>query len=507
MDKQVSRIKNSKRNVIFSVFSYGLLVVLEFASRTVFIMFLSQNYLGIQGLFSNMLTFLSLAEMGVGTAISYALYKPLAENDYEKIKSIMRLYKKMYNIIGMIVLSLGLCLTPFLSFFIKNKPNDISNLELYFVLFVVNSACSYFLIYKKTIIISDQKEYITSIISSIVCMLRLSGQIIVVYVTHSYLLYILMMIVGTLSENIIISIYANKKYRYLKDTDYIELDNTTKKDIKKNIFAMFFHKIGTVVVNATDNIVISKFIGLSVVGIYSNYLLVVNALSTLISKFFSSITASVGNLAVSEKKEYVETVFYRIFFLNAWVRIVPAACLYCLLQGFIKVWIGTDYLLNFETVIMIVLCFYLRGIRSTVLVFRDVTGLFWYDRYKPLIESAVNLCCSVPLAIRYGVTGVLLGTVISIITVSAWVEPYVLFKFFFEKNMIKYFKMQILYFIELILICRICELICSLISGATWMMIIFKGGVCFILANILFILFNMFSDYLKYYISLVFKKG
>lgn len=465
-----SRTKKSIRNVVYSFLTYFVTLLVSFINRTVFIYFLSTEYLGLNGLFSNILSFLALAELGIGTAINYALYKPLQENNYELVKSLMKLYKKMYIIIGVSVFAIGGVLTPFLQFFIKDMPDGIDHIHLYFVLYVFNTGISYFYTYKRSLIICDQKEYISSITTAVSSICLSVFQIIALYLTHSYILYVSLMIVCTICENMVISHIANRLYPYLKEKTVEGLNCEVSNSIRKNVFALFFHKIGTVIVFATDNIIISKFIGLTVVGFYSNYTMIVSPLNTLIGKIFNSLIASIGNIATSNDKEHLEIILNRIIFANVWIYGFSAICLVSLLQDFIILWLGENFLLSSNLVIIISVNFYISGVRKSVLIYRNAIGLFWYDRYKPIIESALNIVLSIPFAIYFGIEGVLLGTIGSSLLIPFWMEAYVLYKYYFEKGVLRYLFRQILYAIQVVFVALATYVVVSFLphGGIFW---------------------------------------
>jgi len=471
---------------------------------------LTSTYLGLNGLFSNVLSFLSLAELGVGVAINYALYKPIAEGDTELVKSIMWLYRKLYRYIGCIVLAAGGALAPFLPYLIQDMPKDMPNIYLYYLLYVLNSGVSYFYTYKRSIIICSQKEYISTVTTTISEIILFILQIIVLAVSHSYGAYLAVAVIVTVAENLSISAIADYMYPYLKDKPVQALPKEVSADIKKNVFALMFHKIGSVIVFSTDNLIISRFVGLVAVGLYSNYTLIINALNLLLTKIFSSITASVGNLLLSNNKKHVEDVFYRVLFVNFWMRGFCAVALFCLFQPFILLWIGGDYLLSFSTVLIIVLNFYIGGMRSTVGLFRDASGIFWYDRYKPLIESALNIILSIPLAIHYGVAGVLLGTIGSTILVPFWFEAYVLFKYYFNKGIIEYLLRQLLYGVIAVLTGAGCFLLCTCADGYGLAAFAIRSIICAIVPNIIFSVIFCRTAEFKYFwnfIKNILKKG
>ena len=399
------RSSKSAKNLIFSVGGNGINIIINFISRTIFISLLGKEYLGINGLFSNILNVLCLAELGVGSAITYCLYEPLATKDISKIQALMNFYKKSYKVICSIIISAGIMLTPFIKFFIKDTPN-INYLHLIFLLFVMNTAVSYLFSYKKTIISADQNQYIVSTYQYIAFILQNIIQILVLYITRNFILYLVVQIVVTIVQNILVSKKADKLYPFIAIKNDKKLDKKTLKVIRKNVIAMIFHKIGSIVVNSTDNILISKLIGIGTVGIYSNYSLIINAINSLLNQVFYSITASIGNLGSVESEERVYETFQRVLFLNFWMYYFSSICIITLINPFINLWVGEGFGLDKWVVIIIVLNFYLSGIRKTALTFRDALGLYWYDRYKPIIESIINLVISIILTKKFGVIGI-----------------------------------------------------------------------------------------------------
>ncbi len=439
-----SRTEKSIRNIAFSLSGYGIKLILQFITRYIFIITLEKEYLGINGLFSSILSMLSLSELGIGAAIAYVMYKPIADENIEKIKSLMHLYKKLYQMIGGFVLVVGLAITPFLQVFIKEMP-DIEFIRVFYVLYVIDVGLTYFYSYKKAFIDCNQNEYISTTIGTVCSVLAKTCQVVFLVVTKNFLIYLCIQIIFTRIENVINSRMADKMYPYLKDKDIKKLSFDEKKSIKKNITAMISHKVGTVIVMTTDNLIISKLLGLVSVGLYSNYTLIVDSISALVHRVFAALSASVGNLVALETKERNKVVFNRILFVNFWLYSFCTCCLFNLLQPFIQLWLGTEYLMTDFTVLVISLCFYISGMRNTVHIFRDATGTFFQDRFKPIIECIVNIVVSIPLTYILGVSGVKLGTLISTITVSFWIEAFVLFKYYFQKGLINYYCSQLLY--------------------------------------------------------------
>lgn len=440
-----SRIKNSARNVFFSEMAYAVTLILQFVNRSLFIRLLPEEFLGMNGLFSNILSLLSLTELGFGSALNFALYKPLKENDTESLKSLLRLYRRIYTATGLFVLVLGGALSHFLPYFIKEMPENAEHMYLYYFLYLVNSSVSYFFTYKRALILCSQKEYMISLISALSGVLLKISQIIVLCRFQSYTLYLSVMILTSALENIAISKTADRLFPYLKDRQVKAIDPQAVRAILKNGYALFFQKIGEVVVYATDNLILSKFCGFALVGLYSNYTMVISSLQAAAYRFFDSITASIGNLCASDEKAYVETTFYRILFIDAWMFCTCSVCLSCLLQPFIRLWAGPEYMLSDFDVFIIILAFYLEGIRASVVTFKRAVGFYWRIRYKPIIESALNLLLSIPFAIHFGIAGTLLGTIVSTFCMSFLYESWMLFHYYFQKELCTYMAMQAKY--------------------------------------------------------------
>ncbi len=499
----MSRTANTLRNLKTATIGQALGMLISFVSRKVFVMMLPTEYLGLSGLFTNILSILALSELGFGTAIVYSLYKPLAENDYEKIKSLMRLFKRVYTAIGMFILVVGVSLTPFLSFFINDMPDIPDSLSVIYIMYVVNSASSYFFIYKRSLIIADQKRYIATIYRYGLFVVLNIAQIIALLLTKNFYLYLALQIGNTILENVLLSIKANKLFPYLKDKNVKPLDKGVVAEIKKNVFAMMCHKLGGVVVNGTSNLLISKLVSLIAVGLYSNYMLVINALNSVMGLIFQSITASFGNLSAEAYNQKKEDVFNAINFGTFWIAGMCSVILAVMFEPFIAVWLGEEYLCGMWVVLIIVLNFYLRTMRQSVLMTRDAMGLFWYDRYKPLFESAVNLIVAIILGKLYGIVGVLSGACISTLLVNLWVEPWVLYKYGFKSKLRRYFKDYAIYFAETTVCLVVTYFAASFIEANNFMWLIVKGIVTVVVCNLVFVIFNLRSKHIKKYINIV----
>ncbi len=497
-----SRTKNSIRNSSFSIMTQILTIIMDFVVKTIFIAVLGSEYLGINGLFSNIITLLSLADLGIGIAIPYSLYKPLAENDKKKIHGLMNYYRKIYNVIGSIVLIIGLSLTPFLDFIIKDMP-DIEGLRLIYALFVTHSALSYFFVYKKFLIESDQKGYIISKITFI-CSLGLNiTRVALLLITKNYILYLFCSIVFVLIQNFWYSYKANKLYPYIKEKNNETISKEDKKEISTNVKALLIYKVGNVVTSGTDNIVISKYIGLVAVGIYSNYILIVNSLNNVLLQLFNAITASVGNLVVTNN-ERSKAIYDKLNFFNFYIYSLCGICLFILINPFMNIWLGNDYVLSFWVALCLSINFYIAGMQSVTNSFRTAYGLFYKARFRPIVMVIINLVVSVILVQFMGIPGVLIGTIVSRLFTTAWLDPYIIYKYGFKDNVLDYYKKYVYYFIVFIISGGILYSITSLFIGSTIIGWLLAAITTFIIYNlIIFIIFRK-TDEFKFFLDKVF---
>lgn len=501
--KKKSRTANSIINSSTSIITQVLTVVINFAVKTVFIKFLSDEYLGVNGLFSNIITMLSLADLGIGIAIPYSLYKPLANKDHNKINILMNFYKKIYTIIGIIVLLIGLSLIPFLGLIIKDIP-DIPNLILIYALFVIHSASSYFFVYKKFLIDSDQKSYVTSRIIFLFSTILSVIQIIILILTRNYVLFLFSSIIFVILQNIYISNKANKMYPFLLNKTNEKIKNEDVKEIKKNISSLFIYKIGSVIMNGTDNIIISKFIGLITVGFYSNYVLIVNSLTNVLNQVFNAITSSIGNLVVTTNKKRSKEIYDNLNFANFWLYALCSICLIVLINPFIRIWIGNKYVLDFNIVFILAINFYVLGMQSVTSSFRNAYGLFWIAKYRPIIMVIINIIISVIFVKYFGIVGVLLGTLISRLFTTAWLDPYIIHKYGFEESPSSYYLDYVKYFVVFVIVTFVTKYLISFITISNIFVWLVVSIVTFILINIMFILifrktkqFDYFYDKIK----------
>lgn len=498
------RVKNSIRNITISLIGQLLSIVIAFITRQIFIANLNEVYLGINGLFVNIISLLSLTEMGFSTAIVYVMYKPLAENDHNKINYIMKYFSKIYKIIGLIIFILGMGLLPFLKYMI-NTSESIVNIKILFGLYLLNSSVSYLFSYRRVLLIADQKSYISNIFKYSFFVVLNIVQIMSIIVFKSFLLYIVIQVIFTIIENFLVSKKAKNLYPSCFEKINGQLSLKEIKEIHKNVKAMVYHKLGGVVVNSTDNIIISVFAGIDWVAKCSNYFLIITSLNTIINQIFISITASIGNLNVTSSREKSLEIFNVLFFVNFWIYSFSSVALAGLTNRFIYLWIGEDFILSNNFVYILVLNFYLNGMRKSTLAYRESLGLFWNDRYKPVFESIVNIVFSVYLVKIYGVVGVIMGTCISTITTCLWIEPYILFKYGIESSLSKYFKTYLSYLIITVSMVIIGTTIGNYFTMRNLSVFLIMTITCIVVPNSIILMIFKNSSELKYLKNVVSK--
>lgn len=459
-----SRTKNTIQNVKTGAIVQIVNKIMAFVVRTVFIKMLNTEYLGVNGLFTNVLTILSFAELGIGTAIIFNMYKPVAENDKEKIKSLMDLYRKSYNMIGILVFVLGLFVIPFMNIIVKDAPNIKENLVIIYFLFLFNTASSYFFTYKKSIIYAHQKQSIINNIDSIFYLAKSILEIIFLVLTRNFIVYLTIQILGTLIENIIISIKADKMYPYLKEKNVKRLSENESKNIFENVKSLVIYKFGGVIMNGTDNILISSLVNVSTVGICSNYILIISSVKAIIFSALNGVTASVGNLNAVGNSKQKEKIFYLITFVNYIVYSFCAVAFIVLLNPFIELWLGKEYVLEISISIALAVSFFIEGLRNPGYTYRTTLGLFEKAKSTPYIGAITNIILSILLCKCFGVVGIFVATSIAQLVSYSWIDPYLIHKYEFKTPVSKYFKKYFGYAIMFNIIVSLTLLISKLIT-------------------------------------------
>ncbi len=436
------RSKAITKNAAAMLLKNYMIAAFNFISRTIFVKTLGETYLGVNGLFTNIFSLLSLMELGVGTSITFFLYKPLAENNEDEIRGMLGLYRKLYTGIGIAISIIGISIIPWLSD-IVHTTNQIDHLLWIYLLLLSDVVISYLFSYKRSILEADQKSYYIALIDAAIAILASVLQMIVLLVFQNYLLYLSIAIFRTFLSNVIIQRFANRLYPYILVRKAYQITAEQRKHIFSRTMAAFSHKLGGIIVYSTDNILINLLLNLEIVGLYSNYVAIINMIYHPLAQVFNSMTASIGNLkAVEEDKNWAYTSFERVSFLNFWLYGFAAICLFNLLNPFITIWIGQKYLLKQLVVFILIINFLFTGTRMVPNLFNASSGLFWNTRWKPVLECVINLVVSLYLGYKFGLVGIFLGTTCSIL-VSMVVDPYVLFKQWFQKSFFDYVKLYL----------------------------------------------------------------
>jgi len=491
------RIQNSLKNMLFGVSGQIISAVMGFVVRTAFVYTLGVEYLGVDGLFTSILIMLSLANLGFDTAMIYSLYKPLAENDTYKVQALMNLYQKAYRLIGIIVLMIGLSLLPFLPYLMNGNTN-INNINIIYLLFLFNSVSSYYFVYKQSIIIADQRNHIISKMHSIFTIFSNLIQILVLVMTENFIVVLSAQIAFRVIENIYIANKANKLYPYIKGKNNAQLSKDDKKLFFENLYALLLYRISGVVINGSGNIIMSVFIGIASVGIYSNYILIISTLNTFLSHIFYSVTASIGNLNVKESAEKKYFIFRVLQFSNFWIYGFCTISLWSLVNPFIDLWIGKQYVFDKYIVLAILLNFFTNGMQNASTTFRDTTGLFKKGKYRPIVAAIINIVVSVILVQKIGIVGVLLGSVISRLFTYFWYDPYVIFKYVFKRSVKEYFARYLMFVLLVFISAVITDLAGKIIHTNAYLDIIVRGILCIIIPNLIFFIAFRKLDEFKY---------
>lgn len=456
----MSRSDNSIKNIFASLMMTFINIFLGFVCQKIFINQLGPTNLGLNGLFTNIISFLSIADLGIGTAIIFNMYKPIAENDNEKIKTLMAFYKKSYRIIAILIFIFGLMISIFLPNIIgKNNINMIdANINIYiiFYLFLVDTVFSYILTYKRSILYADQKNYIISYFHALSLIIMYISQIFFLLTFKNFYLYIIVKILCRIIENILINIKVNKIYPFLLENSVNKLDFDTGKDIKLRVKASIFHNIGGYIVLSTDNLIISRFVGLNAVGLYTNYLLVLNALNSILSQLFNSITSSVGNLLVEKKVDKNKKICDNINYINFWIYCIISCVFYACIQPFIEIWLGRPYLFSNSVAIVLSINFFFQGMRQTMQVFAQAGGICYENRFVPLLESVLNIVFSIIFVKIFGLPGVFVGTIISSFAVHFYSYPKYVYSKLFNRSKTEYviqFLKKVVVFVCIFIFC------------------------------------------------------
>lgn len=495
---KINFVKNTKRNLFWGIMNRGVAIICPFITRTMLRFVLGEDYLGLNGLFQSILLVLSLAELGFGSAIVYSMYKPVAEDNTLLVNALLNFYRKVYIMIGIVILSLGLLLIPVLPYLIKGSyPSDI-RLSFIYLIFLLNTVVSYFMYaYKSSLIVVYQRDDINSRINIIFTILLMVAQIYSIKQFHSYYLFVIMMPVITILNNIRIAIVVKRMFPQYYCMGTIPKDMLN--ELKKQIYGTFVFRACQVARNSFDSICISAFLGLTMNAKYTNYYYIISALTSFLLIFSSSITGGVGNHCVIKSKQENFNELKEIDFVYMWISGWCTICMLCLIQPFMEIWMGKEMMLSNQCVFLFCIYFYLLKIGDIRGIYSTVNGLWYQNRWRSICEAILNIILNVLLAKYFGVFGIILATVLTLLFIHTIWSSTIVFKYYFGLRYIKsYFGYHIIYACVTGMLCLIMWRICGrLMIDNTYATLICRFIMCIFLPNIVYIILYSRLPYLN----------
>ena len=453
----MGRVKSATRNIMFGYIGQCATMLLSFILRKIFVLYLSETLLGVNSLYTNVLSILNMAELGIGTALNFSLYGPVARGEKEKIKSYMQMYRKAYHTIAIVVAVLGLLLTPFLKYLVKN-PEGVTtrDLTLFYFIFLFNTVSSYFVAYKYSLINAEQKNYIQTNIITITKIFTVVFQIVVLVITKNFYLFLITDAVIQLIQKVFVSRFLDNMYPYLREKNVEKLDKAESDEIWSKTKALVFHKVGDVARLQTDAIIISSLIEVGMTGVVDNYNMVISSISNFVNIIFNSVISSLGNLIATESKEKQFSMFKVYRFFASWVYGFSCVGFMVLLTPLVRLWLGDSWILAPAAVYCILTDYYFKGDRIVLSNYKTAAGVFEQDKYLALIQGAVNLVLSIWLVqTPLGLTGVYVGTIVSGLIANI-TKPIIIYKACFDRNAAEYFVDTFKYLLSLVAVLALC---------------------------------------------------
>lgn len=487
--KRLDRTKNSARNLIWGMVNKGVSLLLPFLIRAIIINVLGKEYLGLNNLFTSILHVLNLAELGIGSAMVYSMYKPIAEGDGDSICSLLALYKTVYRIIGLIVFGIGVVLIPFLPFLIKGGVEGIDITVLYMI-FLVDTVLSYLLFaFKNSLLMAHQRTDVSSNIGTVVHLLLNLTQVILLLIFKDYYIYIIVKPLFTVVNNLFVNWATNRMYPEYQPKGAVSREK--QREIFGRVKALVGHKIGTTVVTSADSLVISAFLGLGILAIYSNYYYIIFFIVSLTSIFFNGMLAGIGNSLVVETREKNYALFENINFVLSWLVAWCSVCLLCLFQPFMELWMGKDMLLSTSSLICMVIYYYSWQFRTTGLYFKDAAGMWQADFWKPYVSALFNIIVNISLVLLIGINGVFISTIVCMIGINFPWETHVLFRDLFTRSPAKYVGQELINLGKAMIMCASTYGLCMLLPWQHGIVcLVLRFALCLVVPNLIFLLFS-----------------
>lgn len=485
---KIERTKNASRNIVFGFLLKFYQILLPFIMRTVMMYTIGVQYLGLNSLFTSILQVLNLAELGVGSAMVFSMYKPIVEDDSTTICALMKLYRLYYRVIGGIILLGGLAITPFLPRLIADKvPTDI-NVYLLYLLNLFATVLTYWLFaYRNSILQAHQRTDAVSKVTIITDTVRYFLQVIALTIFHNYYYYVIAVLLTQIMNNVITAIVSVRLFPNFKPEG--KMPKNEIKKINNKIKDLFTSKLGYTIVSSADTIVISTFLGLTLLAQYQNYYYIMNSIIGFVSIIYSSITAGVGNSMLIKNRESNYHDFKVFTLLITFVCGICISCFLCLYQPFIKLWMGEKMLLGFGMVILFCIYFWFYEIVMMISVYKDAGGIWHEDRFRPLASGIANLCLNLLMVHSIGLYGILLSTIISVCLISVpWIINNV-FRLIFKRNPKQYICLLVIYTGCIFLVSFFTYLLVGLIPGDGWIALMVKAIVTVVSSTSLLCIF------------------
>ena len=499
---KLERTKNATKNIVFGTILKIYQIIVPFLIRTAMIYLLGVEYLGLNSLFTSILQVLNLAELGIGSAMVFSMYKPIAKDDKTTICALMKLYKIYYRIIGSIILVVGLMICPFIPKLIKGDVPADMNVYILYLLNLMATVLSYWLFaYKNCLLQAHQRTDVVSKITLIINTIQYAVQFLLLFIFKNYYFYVITLLLGQVTINIVTATVVNKIYPEYKA--YGKLPKKTVKDINNRVKDLFTAKVGSIIINSADSIVISSFLGLTALAIYQNYYYILTAIIGIVGVIFNSCTAGIGNSIIVESKEKNYNDLKKFTFIISWFAGFCSCALLCLYQTFMEIWVGKNLLLDFNAVICFCCYYFIYEINSLLNLYKDASGIWHKDRFRPLTTALTNLALNLILVNFIGIYGVLLSTVVSTLIVGFPWLVHNLFSEIFHKSPKEYLIKLLKYTTIVIIVAIITYILCELIKGETIITLIIKAVICTIVSNLLFFMAYRKSDEFGETINLV----
>lgn len=482
---QDSRTVNATRNIFWGVVEKITNLLMPFVLRTIFIKVLGAQYLGLNSFYTSILSVLSIAELGFGSAIAFSMYKPIADGDNDNICALLNLYRKIYRIVGSVILTAGLAIMPWLSYLIKGDcPSDV-NIYIVYLLFLLNTVLGYFLFaYKGVLFTAHQRIDILSKLAIIINILGNILKLVILIVIKNYYMYVMIAPIVTIVTNISNAYFAKKIFpQYICRGD---VSKDEKYKIRKRVTGLLSFKIYGVIFNSVDTIIISSFLGLIPLAIFNNYYYIQTSIIGFLTIISSSITASIGNKMVTNSKEDNYNDFKNVTFMNAWISGWCTVCLFCLYQHFTTIWVGEEMLFPFSTMVLMVIYFFLPRVSSMTYTYREAAGLWWEDRYRPIVAAIANLSINIILVRFIGINGIIISSILCTVFINIPWGSYILFKNYFKRSVIEYFCKLSFYALVTTIISAITYFLLDILPEKGFVSFIIKGIICVIIPNVLF---------------------